>query len=215
MTAADHSVFVNCPFDDDYKPLFEALIFTIASSGYRVRCALEENNAADIRFDKLCRLITESSRSVHDLSRVELDLATNLPRFNMPFELGLFLGARRFGGKTQGQKTALVMTSAKYRLPVYLSDTSGSDASHHGGDLLELVRSVRSYLSVKPDGRALPGATRMLAVFNQFKTLRPEHAAALDMEPDEIDPFRDYGDYMTVQEEFLRTLDGGVSRRAR
>jgi hypothetical protein len=209
VTSADHSVFVNCPFDDDYKPLFEAMIFTIASSGYRVRCALEENNSADIRFDKLCRLISESERSVHDLSRVELDRKSGLPRFNMPFELGLFLGARRFGAGVQRKKSALVMTSAQYRLPVYLSDTSGSDTSHHGGEVIELVRSVRGYLHAKPDGRPLPGAARIVQMFSRFKTLRPDYAAALDIAPDELDPFRDYRDYGAVQKVFLRALEAG------
>lgn len=207
MTTADQSVFVNCPFDDDYKPLFEALIFTIASSGCRVRCALEENNSADIRFDKLCRLISESGRSVHDLSRVELDANSGLPRFNMPLELGLFLGARRFGGRLQSKKSALVLTSAQHRLPVYMSDTSGSDTSHHGGDMIELVRNVRSHLHTKPDGRPLPGAARIVKMFNKFKTLRPDYAAALDIAPGELDPFRDYRDYGAVQKVFLRALE--------
>ena len=29
-------VFVNCPFDDDYVPCFEALLFAITVCGYRV-----------------------------------------------------------------------------------------------------------------------------------------------------------------------------------
>jgi hypothetical protein len=93
------NVFINCPFDEGYKSCFEALIFTITASGYQVRCALEENNAGNIRFDKLCQLIEASDRSVHDLSRVELN-PLGFPRFNMPFEFGLCLGAKRFGGKT-------------------------------------------------------------------------------------------------------------------
>lgn len=49
--------FNNCPFDEEFKPSFEALIFTIAAGQYDPRCALEDNNFGDIRFDKLCRLI--------------------------------------------------------------------------------------------------------------------------------------------------------------
>jgi hypothetical protein len=93
-------VFVNCPFDEDFKPAFEALVFTITASGYKVRCALEDSNSGDIRFDKLCRLIQASERSIHDLSRTEVGKA-GLPRFNMPFELGLMMGAKRFGGGRQ------------------------------------------------------------------------------------------------------------------
>ena len=71
MSATD--VFVNCPFDDDYKPHFEAILFTITASSYRVRCALEEANSTSIRFEKLCRLIRESNKSIHDLSRLTLN----------------------------------------------------------------------------------------------------------------------------------------------
>jgi hypothetical protein len=49
------NVFINCPFDDAYSSCFEALVFTITASGYRARCALEEEDGGDIRFDKLCR----------------------------------------------------------------------------------------------------------------------------------------------------------------
>jgi len=51
------NVFVNVPFDDDYAPLFDALVFTIIACGYRVRCALEEDDSGNIRLDKLVRLI--------------------------------------------------------------------------------------------------------------------------------------------------------------
>jgi hypothetical protein len=64
-------VFINCAFDDDYRPCFEATLFTVTISGYRPRCALEENDAGDIRFDKLRRLLAESDHTIHDLSRTE------------------------------------------------------------------------------------------------------------------------------------------------
>ena len=90
------NVFVNVPFDDKYEPLFEALVFTISACGYRVRCALEDDDSGDIRLDKLVELIRECPRSIHDLSRIEPG-ENDLPRFNMPFELGLALGAKNSG----------------------------------------------------------------------------------------------------------------------
>jgi hypothetical protein len=103
LSETNRNVFINCPFDADYRACFEALLFTVMVSGYRVRCALEDDDAANIRFDKLRRLIRESPRTIHDLST---ELGENeLPRFNMPFELGLAMGAKHFavqnGGKTQ------------------------------------------------------------------------------------------------------------------
>jgi hypothetical protein len=203
VIARDVNVFINCPFDSEFKPCFEALLFTIMSSGYRVRCALVDDDAGDIRFDKLCRLIHESGKSIHDLSRIDLS-AAGLPRFNMPFELGLFIGASRFGGKLHRTKTALIMVSVPYRLPIYLSDLGGNDPRAHGDQPEEVIRIVRGYLHARPDGSQLPGAARVLSEFKRFKASLPALAAALLIAPDELDPYRDYRDYVAIAAEFLR-----------
>ncbi len=202
MTDRALSVFINCPFDAEYKPCFEALLFTVLASGYRVRCALEDSNSGDIRFDKLCRLIDACDKSVHDLSRVELN-PSGLPRFNMPFEFGLFLGALRFGGKRHKNKTALVMVAAPYKLPIYLSDVGGNDPSAHGDDPTEVIRLVRRFLRERPDGTQLPGAAHIGEAFARFKLELPNLAAALDIAEDEIDAFRDYRDYIALAQQFL------------
>jgi len=31
----EQNVFINCPFDDDYAPLFEAIVFAINDAGFR------------------------------------------------------------------------------------------------------------------------------------------------------------------------------------
>lgn len=35
-TSYDTDVFINCPFDDDYKPLFDAVVFAVHDCGFRV-----------------------------------------------------------------------------------------------------------------------------------------------------------------------------------
>ena len=113
------SVFVNVPFDDAYSPLLDAIIFAITACGYRIRCALEDDDSGDIRLDKLARLIGESPRSIRDLSRIELG-DNELPRFNMPFELGMALGAKRFGGKRHASdKTKIMLLNLTSCLPTY------------------------------------------------------------------------------------------------
>jgi hypothetical protein len=202
VTDRAFSVFINCPFDSEYKHCFEALIFTVLASGYRVRCALEDSNSGDIRFDKLCRLIEACDKSIHDLSRVELN-PSGLPRFNMPFEFGLFLGAHRFGGRRHKAKTALAMVAAPYKLPIYLSDVAGNDPAAHGDDPTEVIRIVRKFLHVRPDGSQLPGAAHIRDAFAQFKSELPNLAAALNIAEDEIDPFRDYRDFIALLQAFL------------
>jgi hypothetical protein len=34
-------VFINCPFDDTYKPIFEAIVFVVNDLGFVAGCALE------------------------------------------------------------------------------------------------------------------------------------------------------------------------------
>lgn len=203
MSNPARSVFVNCPFDDDYKSCFEAIVFTVMASGFQVRCALEENDASAIRFDKLCGLIETCDRSVHDLSRTEVG-EHGLPRFNMPFDLGLFMGAKRFGGTRQRRKTALIMIGEPYRLPVYLSDLAGNDPEAHHGGSDEVIGIVRRYLHAHPDGTPLAGANRMLAEHKRFKAELPALAAALHIEPEELDPYREYRTYVWLLAEFLR-----------
>ncbi len=89
------NVFINCPFDDQYGPIFDVLIFTIFDCGFVPRCAMEIDDSAQIRIDRIFKIINECKFSINDVSRTELDPNTNLPRFNMPLELGMFFFGRK------------------------------------------------------------------------------------------------------------------------
>jgi len=66
----DTNVFVNCPFDDEYRPLLRAIVFTVLACGFTPRSALEERDAGVIRLEKIKRLITESRLSIHDIENL-------------------------------------------------------------------------------------------------------------------------------------------------
>ena len=93
-TDYDKSVFINCPFDDAYLPLFRALVFAVFECGLNPRCAQEVYDAEEVRIEKIIALIRDCRWGIHDISRTDLNLR-NLPRFNMPLEPGLFLDAKR------------------------------------------------------------------------------------------------------------------------
>lgn len=82
----ESSVFINCPFDEPFRPLFEGLVFAIYDCGYIARCSLEVDDASVVRIEKITKLIAGCKFGVHDISRTEPDESTGLPRFNMPFE---------------------------------------------------------------------------------------------------------------------------------
>ena len=114
--SASTSVFINCPFDDGFKSIFRAIVFTIISSGYHPRCALDSTDSAEIRVSKIAKLIGECDWGIHDLSRIEIDPVAGVPRFNMSLELGLHLGARLFDPGRHRRKRALIIEVAASRL---------------------------------------------------------------------------------------------------
>lgn len=116
------SVFVNCPFDNRYRKLFQAIIFTIYDCGFIARSALEEDDASANRLEKIYAIIRSSKLGIHDISRTQLDSSTRLPRFNMPLELGMFLAAKEFGQGNQKQKNCLVLDSEPHRYLSFISD---------------------------------------------------------------------------------------------
>lgn len=105
------NVFINCPFDPNYKLLFDAIVFAVYDCGFIGRCALEEDDGSQIRVQKIFEIISKCRLGIHDLSRVEIDRSTKLPRFNMPLELGAFLGAKYYGNGNQKSKSCLILDS--------------------------------------------------------------------------------------------------------
>src|ERR1700744_6576762 len=93
----ERSVFINCPFDQEYQPLMRAACFAIMACGFAPRCALDFSDSGAVRIAEIVRMIADSDLSIHDISRVELDERSKLPRFNMPLELGADLGLRLGG----------------------------------------------------------------------------------------------------------------------
>ncbi len=203
-------VFINCPFDD-YLPCFEALLFAITISGYRVRCALEDSDGGDIRFAKLCRLIEDSDDTIHDLSRTEAG-RMGLPRFNMPFELGLAMGARQFGGGRQRTKRACIMVAIDFALPRYLSDLAGSDPAAHRDDPHEVIRIVRGHLHRTPSGSGLPGAAHMIELFERFRGDVPFLARQARLTVEEAHARLGYRNYMDLLRGFCEAIPGVASR---
>jgi hypothetical protein len=87
---APSDVFINVPFDAEYENTFLALLASLVSLGLNPRCVLEVPPTID-RLRRLYSLIRSCPFSLHDLSRVQVGRTGpfRVPRFNMPFELGL------------------------------------------------------------------------------------------------------------------------------
>lgn len=143
-----NNVFINCPFDPNYHYMFEAIVFAIHDCGFIARCAREEDDGGDMRFQKLIRIIDDCKYGIHDISKADLDVNTNLARFNMPLELGLFMGAQRYAAKGHYNKNKkiLVMDSSPFRYQQFISDLSGTDISSHENSVDDIINIVRKFL---------------------------------------------------------------------
>ena len=184
-------VFINCPFDREYQPLFEAIVFCVAACGFLPRCTLEENDAGQVRIDTIYRLIRECRHGIHDISRTEVkDQPYQLPRFNMPFELGIFLGAKKFGRNT-AKKRCLVMDRAPYRYKRFISDIGGQDIKAHAKKPRAVISQVRNWLQAAPGKAALPGGKRIWEKYLQFRRELPIIADEAELDPAQL-TFIDY-----------------------
>jgi len=197
----EYSVFINCPFDDAYKPLFEAVVFAVHDCGYLARCALEVADASQVRIEKILEIISECRFGIHDISRTELDPVTNLPRFNMPFELGVFVGAKRFGTGKHQHKTSLILDVERYRYQRFLSDIAGQDIVAHEGDPLKAIRAVRDWLSAaSPTSLQIPGGAVVAHRYASFRDDLPGMCARLRLQVYELT----FNEYVLQVEEWLK-----------
>ncbi len=144
----EHRVFVNVPFDSEYLPILHAILFTIHDCGFVARIAVEDTGSNETRLDKIERIIRDSRLSIHDISRVSSSSSSPLPRFNMPFECGLALGAIRFGPPSQN-RDFLLLVGEPFQDKRTLSDLAGQDSKAHNNEPKLALNAVRTFLSAK------------------------------------------------------------------
>ena len=170
------SVFLNVPFDPQYQALFRALIFTIHDCGFAARCALESTDGGTVRVEKLYQIIEQCQYGIHDISRTTLDQVNKLPRFNMPLELGVFLGARRYGTPVHQKKNCLILDRDRFRYQKFCSDIAGQDIRAHGNKVSNAIAAVRDWLSDSRRTREklIPGGRMIAERYAMFLDTLPE-----------------------------------------
>jgi hypothetical protein len=173
IRGAAHSLqplrFIDCPFSPDYQPIFRAILFAAYAREFRPRSAWEISDSSQNRLAKIIAIIREPKFGIHDLSMMEIDPRTKLPRFNMPFELGLFLAAKSFGAGQQARKVAPILDHDGYRYRDALSDISGQDIAAHGGNAEKAIHEVRHWLdSGRAHASSLPGGAYITTKYLAF-----------------------------------------------
>ncbi|KAI9447060.1 hypothetical protein F5148DRAFT_1292476 [Russula earlei] len=192
------SVFLNCPFDDEYKPILRAILYTVYRCGFFPKTALDEDDGTDYRLNKIIRKISDCKYGIHDLSRIEVNI-NGYPRFNMPFELGIFFGAKHLGNTKQRAKNALVLEPAKYAAQQLISDLNGIDPQAHNNNPENAMRQVRNWLRTASGRTTIPGPEILNRQYHEFNKGLPAVAHALGFRVDEIN----YTDLVNVIEDVV------------
>jgi hypothetical protein len=198
----DRQVFLNCPFDDDYYPLLRAAVFTIHACGFTARIALENTGSESVRLDRLVQMIGQCRLGIHDLSRVRLTSPTDLPRFNMPFECGVFYGARRFGAKAQARKRFLLLDKEPFQYQKTMSDAAGLDPRAHANDPEQLIACVRDFLAEGLDPKPM-GPTRISALYSEFQLALPAITTKAELTLADIEPLSAFNDWYLLATRWL------------
>ena len=164
----EKNVFINCPFDPEYYPLLRPLLFTIVYLGFNPKIALERSDSGEQRIDKICELIRKSKYSIHDLSRLKSKKRGEFYRLNMPFELGIDYGSRRFALNHLKRKKYLILEKGPFDYRKALSDISGVDIKNHNNKPAKMVQAIRNWFVETVGLRKVVGPTAIWYKFNDF-----------------------------------------------
>lgn len=163
------NVFINCPVDDKYFDLLQTLVFTICYYGFIPRISLESSDSGQLRLDKIIQLIKESKYSIHDLSRLQSKTINEYYRLNMPFELGIDFGLRKFNQEYEDKKT-LILETEKYDYMKAISDINGFDIKNHSDTPLQLIKCIRSWFSETVSVANMNTSNKVYSDFIEFNT---------------------------------------------
>jgi hypothetical protein len=189
------------------------MCFAILACGFSPRCALDFSDSGAVRFHQIVSLMTRCRLSIHDISRVELDRHSRLPRFNMPLELGADLGLRFAGTAKQRRRKALVLDSELHRYDKTLSDISGMDIEVHGNNPDAVIGRVRNWLNANRSGETvLPGGAAMVSDYNIYLEIAADTIEDLRLDPHET---LAHGDYLHVVEKTLPKIARMTGRKRR
>ena len=152
----ERQVFVNCPYDDHYRELQRAMIFVLLRLGFEPCLAAQISDSGQLRMEKIKIQISTCRYSIHDLSLVIAKDGGECARMNMPYELGVDLGARWYGSSPLDRKQMLVLERTRGSVKKALSDHAGFDLRSHEGSVDNLIREIRAHfyavLSAQPGG---------------------------------------------------------------
>lgn len=182
----EKNVFINCPFDDNYNILLRPLLFTILHFQLEPKISQTQSSSI-IRINQIKQYIRDSKYSIHDLSRSKSMKKNELPRFNMPYELGLDIGCAEYGAKKFKQKKILILETNRYHYQKVLSDIAGQDVENHDNNPATLIIKIRNWFSSIDSAMSYPSARNIWITYNKFYNKTKKNLLNKDFTQNEIE----------------------------
>lgn len=163
-------VFINCPFDVEFRQQREAIIFTCVHAGFYPVMAGSSGETGRPRLERIIEGLAACRFSIHDLSRCRGEGDGNLARFNMPLELGMAMALRSVHGSPTAHDYLVLVPDEMYLYQKYISDLAGLDPQTHNGTPQRLVAEVLAWLLTAADAPANLNPNEVIDKLSQFGT---------------------------------------------
>ena len=222
------NIFINCPFDSDYYPLLKSLLFTCLFCKLNPKLS-ETKDGDDIRIRQIQSLIVKSKYNIHDISRIlpkaysniikegkkkrkkkqnkTVDEKQFLPRFNMPFELGLDLGCKQY---SKTDKKCLILEEKQYRYKEVISDIAGQDISSHENDSFLLMKCVRNWIYTLDKANKPKSFKKIWDLYHEFLFDFDQDMKAEDLDPDKMWEIP-FSELIDIMKEWIRIKKKSLS----
>ncbi|MCD9188471.1 MAG: hypothetical protein LUM44_18785 [Pyrinomonadaceae bacterium] len=181
-------------------------MFTIIYFGFTPKIATERADSGEQRIEKICQFIAASKYSIHDLSRIKSTKKNEFSRHNMPFELGIDYGSRKFAENHFCEKKFLVIAKERFGYAKALSDLAGVDIKTHNNNIEDLIRAVRNWFSNTVN---LTGIKPASVVFSDFIDFMADFDAERRKEG-----YQDKDIYDMPTPEFTRFIEDWLKKKA-
>ena len=117
----------------------------------------------------------------------------------MPYELGLFFGAKYYGTGDQKKKQTLVFEKIQFSYQRFISDLNGIDTKAHRNNPNEAIVQVRDWLKTNSKRAAIPGSTLISKEYRQFLKELPIIIKRMNLNSMNLQMV----DYTIIVEEFI------------
>lgn len=142
-------VFINCPYDIDYKLFQFRLVFVLLWFDYDPILSSDSQNKTSSRFEKIKQEILNSDISIHDLSRSVCAFKQDKKkpeyyRHNMPLELGYALACADLD--INKNKKILILGKNRSEIEIAASDIVSFDVAFYHNESYQFVKAIRDFL---------------------------------------------------------------------